>query len=217
MKKLSCALVLLSISVGLVHPAVQFRLAVDFAAHLDSSSLAFADLAQLYQQSDVHYGGHWELLLGRLGFGIHGLTHLTASDYAPSALGTVSWDGSGFLSYHLFGAGAPLDPYLQIGFGCAGAVSAGGDAEIADPRFGPDSWGQLDSSAYHWSSCDPVLEGLALYPHLGAGVALDLDGLLLGATLMFQPFPIAIPTLGAYELADFKLSIFGGIALGGHR
>ena len=61
---------------------------------------------------------------------------------------------------------------------------------------------------------------IALFSYAAAGVAVDLNGLLLGAKLSYTPAdmlePVPDSSVALYEMMPFELSLFGGIALGSH-
>ena len=101
-----------------------------------------------------------------------------------------------YISYHLFGGGAFLDPFVEIGVGCAGRV-------FLDSALSP--------------AMDPLY--LSLFPMIGAGLALDLDGLLFGSKLTYAPTMASLPVTGIddYPLKQFQVTLFAGIALGSHR
>lgn len=150
-------------------------------------------------------GWHWEVVLNRLGFGMHYGMQLTATEERDAPY-LLDWKGDFFLSYHLFGGGSLIDPFVEVGWANAGRTTV----NTANPEY-PD-----------WE--DEVRSGnavsLALYTYGAAGVALDLGGLLLGARLSYIPVetasPVPDPHVGFYELQRFELGIFGGIALGSH-
>ena len=76
--------------------------------------------------------------------------------------------------------------------GCAGRVSLSGMPEPAGYR------------------------SLAHFPFVAAGLALNLDGLLVGTKITYTPYAAKIPvtTIPAYPLGTFQLTFNAGISLG---
>ncbi|MFW5683916.1 MAG: hypothetical protein ACOC1I_03610 [Spirochaetota bacterium] len=152
-------------------------------------------------------GWHWEVVLDRLGFGMHYAMDFRATELANDPF-VVDWKGDFFLSYHFFGGGAVLDPFVEIGWGNAGRASVPSVEEAGYP-----DWEErvADGSA----------TALALYSYGAAGLALDLNGLLLGARLAWMPgelvSPIPDPRVSLQTVPEFEIGIFAGIALGSHN
>ncbi|MCX7031019.1 MAG: hypothetical protein NTU62_12995 [Spirochaetes bacterium] len=98
------------------------------------------------------------------------------------------------MSFHLFGAARFFDPFVQAGLGCAGRV-----------RLGPP--------VGYWSA--EGMPYISLFPFIGGGVALNLDGFLLGARMAYTPFESPIPAtpLPAYPLGQFQVTLAGGFPI----
>jgi hypothetical protein len=184
----------------------QFRVAANVLSPVETVPTTAAEWDLAIRPSDEALSGwHWEVLLNRFGFGMHyGLRFYETTGTSPYSM---HWKGDFFLSYHPMGGGAPVDPFIEFGWGNAGtaAVHSAHDTEFPD-----------------WE--DRVRDGsatsLALYTYGAAGLALDLNGLLLGVRLAYLPDelanPVPDPNLGFYDLPEFEVGFFGGIALGSH-
>ncbi|HUX22397.1 MAG TPA: hypothetical protein VMW69_14230, partial [Spirochaetia bacterium] len=72
-----------------------------------------------------------------------------------------------YLSYHLFARRAFLDPYVSVGLGSAGRVAIGSGSTVTLPAN------------------QTIL--LSVFPVVSGGLALDLNGLYLGAKLSYLP------------------------------
>jgi hypothetical protein len=152
-------------------------------------------------------GWHWEVILNRLGFGMHyGIRfHEGVDEVAPYY---IDWKGDFFLSYHFFEGGSPIDPFIELGWGNVGRA----EIDSVDDAEYPD-WEQ---KVHEGTATD-----LALYTYGAAGLALDLNGLLLGARFAYHPRELANPipdsSVGYYALSRFEVGFFGGLALGSHH
>ncbi|MFP4115303.1 MAG: hypothetical protein ACOC0E_11385 [Spirochaetota bacterium] len=152
-------------------------------------------------------GWHWEVILDRLGFGMHYGVRFLGNEDAGSPF-SIDWKGDFFLSYHFFGGGALLDPFIEFGWGNVGRAHVDSARDAAYPDW--------EDKVEDGSATD-----LALYTYGAAGLALDLNGLLLGVRLAYMPTELAHPvpssSVGFYELAQFEIGLFGGIAFGSHE
>jgi len=184
----------------------QFRVAGNVLSPVESipQSVSEWDRA-LLPADDALSGWHWEVLLNRFGFGMHyALRFYEGGTEAPYLM---NWKGDFFLSYHPMGGGSTLDPFIEFGWGNAGTavVHSARDAEYPD-------W----EDRVH----DGSATALALYTYGAAGLALDLNGLLLGVRVAYTPDeltnPVPDPTVGFYDLPELEVGLFGGIALGSH-
>ncbi|HAE21652.1 MAG TPA: hypothetical protein DCG47_04920 [Spirochaetaceae bacterium] len=72
--------------------------------------------ADFKEGTGVFWGGYGEIVLGKLGLGLS-FNQQTFKDEFERALDTWNYDVNFFLSYHLFGGRALLDPFLQAGVG----------------------------------------------------------------------------------------------------
>ena len=159
----------------------------------------------VWPTEDSLSGWHWEVILNRIGFGMHYAMRFVETGYAsPYA---VNWKGDLFLSYHPLGGGSLFDPFVEFGWGNAGS---------ADIRSGSDT------GYPNWKkrTRDGSVTELVLYSYAAAGLALDLRGLLLGVRLAYVPAqlrnPIPDPGVTMHDLPELELGLFAGVALGSH-
>ena len=155
-------------------------------------------------------GWHWEVIFDHVGLGMHYGMRFYGSEaaIAEDTDWYLDWKGDFFLSYHLFGGGSVIDPFLEFGWGNAGSASITSPHYVNYPDW-EDEWSDGDATA------------LSFYNYFAGGVALDLNGLLLGMKLSYIPSDLTQPvpdsSVDAYGLEPFEVSFFGGLALGGHR
>ncbi|MDA8409726.1 MAG: hypothetical protein M0001_04965 [Treponema sp.] len=138
----------------------------------------------------VPFGGFgWEVVPHHIGLG---------ADYQVKFLKDSSsswwldWYSDGlYMSFHLFGGAAWLDPFVRGGIGSAGRVFLKGDAGNS-PRL-----------------------TISLFPLFGAGLALRLDSLRLGVLINGTPYQGTIPVtdISAYPLGAFQVGIFAGLTI----
>ena len=155
-------------------------------------------------------GWHWEVIFNHVGLGMH----YDMRFYEPIVVQPedsewfLDWKGDFFLSYHLFGGGALLDPFVEFGWGNAGS------AMITSPTY-------VDYPDWEDEVAHGNATALSFYNYFAAGLAIDLNGLLLGAKLSYIPSELAQPipdsSVDFYGLEPFEVSFFGGVALGGHN
>ena len=155
-------------------------------------------------------GWNWEIVFDRFGLGMHygTRTFQQESHETDGSEWYLGWRGDFFLSYHIFGGGSLIDPFVEIGWGNAGT------ATIASPeQAGYPDW----KDEVHYGTAVDV----AMFTYAAAGLALDLNGLLLGAKLSYAPAEMVDSAprtdVAVHDMMPFELSLFGGIALGGHR
>jgi hypothetical protein len=139
------------------------------------------------------WGVGWEIVPDKAGFG----GNLAVSFFQDAATSWwLDWVAPGvFLSYHPFGAERFLDPFIQVGAGCAGRVGLGTEAQLDEVPVTPDI-------------------SLSLYPFAAAGLAVNLDGLLLQAKVTYTPYNGSIPVtdIATYPLGKFQVALSGGLA-----
>ena len=108
----------------------QFRMVLnltsDFAQKptLESVQTAFDD------QTNLFWGPSWEVITDRLGFGMHYLVKFDRLSTGQEQVlydWSLDWMGDFFVSYHVFGGGAFIDPFIEIGFGNVGRVDIDDD------------------------------------------------------------------------------------------
>jgi hypothetical protein len=173
-----------------------FAGAVHLTGDLSADFLGAASAEQIISAFSVgnqplFAGFGWEVILDRVGFGGDLMVNFfrdTAGSwwldwYAPAL----------YLSFHPLGANWILDPFIQVGAGCAGQV-------LLDRTCMPDN---------------PNLS-LSLFPFVAAGLALNLDGLLLSAKAAYTPYkaPVPVTSIPAMDLGLLQVSLSAGLSLG---
>ena len=163
----------------------------------------FADLPSCRQAastfgSGTPFGGFgWEVVMDHIGVG--GSYAVAFSQNSQSGW-WLDWNAPAiFTSYHLLGTRSLVDPFVDVGIGCAGRIYLG-PSGTSDGRPG-------DGLA------------LAIYPFVEAGAALVLDGFHLGARLGYALGKGAVPvtTIPEYPLGRFQATAFAGFSIGGRR
>jgi hypothetical protein len=148
---------------------------------------------------DIIPGLYWEVILGKLGFGMTYLVNFTPIDTEIPDLEYewyLDWIGSWDFRYHILSVigRSGIDPFLEIGFGNAGRV---------------------DISNYENSSelRDPLQ--LSLFVQGGAGIALRLQQLHLGGKLLYRigNSPVPATQFEIYPLKNFQIALFGGFSI----
>ncbi len=142
-----------------------------------------------FQSNKVVWGFGWEVVPRHIGIG-----GLLLVDFFRDAQSEWVLDWSTqplYLSYHVFGGGAFLDPFIQAGIGCSGRVPLEG-AGMGMPGL-----------------------YLSLYPFAAAGLSLNFEGFTLGAKLSYAPFsgPVPVTDIPAYPAGSFQVAVFTGISL----
>lgn len=215
MKRTIIAILLVGFALGSVWADGQFRMTGYTATPVDT--LPTDNPGEWYELAiptdQTMTGWQWEVIFNYLGLGMHYGVRLNEMvvDAESSTDWYVDWKGDFFLSYHILGGGSVVDPFVEFGWGNVGT------ALVSSPVYG-------DYAEYpDWE--DEVANGsavaLGFYNYFAGGVAIDLNGFLLGAKVSYIPSepasPILDPSIERYALAPFEVSLFGGVALGGHR
>ena len=194
----------------------QVRFALDSAVGIAGAPTFAAVHDSFAERSNVLHGLHFEVIHDHLGFGSHALVRFdeqpgTAETYQWS----MDWDADVFMSVHLAGVGRLFDPFVELGLGSAGKVYLDDD--------GDGTWVQDQDGTWHYvadgtGSGDQVAN-LSLYPYIAGGLALDLRGLLVGTRVSYRPWnePVPATQYAVYPLTPVQVTLFGGLALGGHR
>jgi hypothetical protein len=216
MKRIAVVLLALLAGAALGFADTQVRFGIDTAAMLSGNPNFSAVNESFAERSNLMNGLHWEIIHDQLGFGGHALVRFDRQSVDTEAYQwTMDWDGDLFVSVHLAGVGRLFDPFLELGFGCAGRV-------YLDDQ-GDGVWVQDESGSWSYDTVgiegnDGVI-GLSLYPYIGGGLALDLHGLLLGTRVAYRPWNEPVPgtQFAVYPLTPFQVTLFGGVALGAHR
>ncbi|MBN1412161.1 MAG: hypothetical protein JW969_15055 [Spirochaetales bacterium] len=194
MKKIIILMLIISTSVFTAYAGSQVRItlatAMDFihAPDFDEVIDGFSN-----REMGQFWGIGWEVIFDHLGIGGN---YMSCFDKNDSYDWCVDWYGEVFyLSYHLFGGGAFVDPFAQVGLGSAGRV---------------------DLSSYEFEDLDRL--NIALFPFVSVGCGLDFDGFLLSAKLNYAPKigPVPVTPIRVYPLNNFQVVISAGIALGSH-
>lgn len=185
---LALALVPAAITVaGAVHLTTD--LSADFlqgtSAQQIISTFAVADQPLLW-------GFGWEVIPGRAGIG--GDYQVSFSQDAAAGWWLDWYAPALYLSYHPVGGRRFLDPFLEVGMGCAGKVFISAPPETV-----------LSRSLY-----------LALFPFLAGGLSLNLDGLIVGAKVAYTPYKAQIPVtaIPVDPLGTFQVTLTAGVSLG---
>jgi len=202
------AIVMLTALVATASFAGQFRIAGQWSTATDAlpTESVYNWSQQLLASEDTLSGWQWEVLFRALGFGMHYGVNFYQTNTTDDWL--LDWKGDFFLSYHFLGSGSLADPFVEFGWGNAGTT------RISSPHEAqyPDWEEEIDSG-------DAL--ALALFSYAAGGFALDLNGLLLGLRVSYFPQhlinPIPATSIEMFDLANFEVSLFGGVALGGHN
>lgn len=144
---------------------------------------------------DIIPGLYWEVILGKLGFGMTYLVNFTSVNTAIPDLEYewyLDWIGSMDFRYHILGNFA-IDPFLEFGLGSAGRVDISdyeGNEEFREPLQ------------------------LSLFTQAGGGAALRLDNMHIGGKLLYRigNSPIPATQFETYPLKNFQLAFFGGLS-----
>jgi hypothetical protein len=168
---------------------------VDLGAVLGKDFISSPSLDQAVDaiSSDDPFAGlGWEAIIGHTGFGA---SYLVNFYKCGDDAWWLDWDAqAAYLSYHLLGANAFLDPFVDAGLGCAGRVFLGpGSRAEGAPRL-----------------------AISLYPFVSAGASVRLGGSRLGAKLSYDLDRSAIPatSIADYPLGRFQVSAFASLSCG---
>jgi len=191
MKRSFLILVLLAAAIsGFAQTQVRLtgHLALDFSERpsVREAAAAFADSERM-----ILWGPGWEVIMDRISLGG---TYLVSFFQDETSGWWLDWYGEPlYLGYHLFGAGAFIDPFMQVGLGSAGRVSLEEDTALErDPLY------------------------LSIFPFISGGLALDLDGFIIGGRLSYYPLitPPPATEFENYPLDNFQVAVFAGVGLG---
>ena len=168
------------------------------------SYLPAADQAvsALLADANPRWGLGWEVVLRKIGFGGTYLVRFFQDDQSDWLF---DWWGEPFyISYHLFGGGAFIDPFVSAGVACAGGLNMDNPPTISYTRHPFTEVWDLSGLA------------LSLFPMLTAGLAVDLDGFTVGARMNYIPFQSPIPAteIAAYPVGQFQIVAYVGVTLG---
>lgn len=154
-------------------------------------------------------------LSDRLGLGGRYVARLINFEIDPAvSAGTDNWwldsFSDAFVSYHLFGTGSFLDPYVRYGLGIALRSDLASDAYL-DAN---DEWTKYGESE---TAYDQIVNA-SLYQYLGVGGQINLGGLVLGVGLNYTILNTPVSDefgrgYTVYPLERFEARLYGGIAL----
>jgi len=203
------AVVILMAAASTVSAREQVRLAFNLAADFVENPTFASVRTSFDDRTNVFWGPSWEVILDNVGFGMHTLVKfdrlLTGLD-EPLYDWSLDWMGDFFLSYHFFGAGRLLDPFIEVGFGSAGRV----DIDRDHGYWHEDKHGD-------WETDQGGVSNMSLFPYVGAGFAVDLNGIILGGRVNYRPvgFPVPATQFAEYPLTNLQVGFFAGVGIGG--
>ena len=194
MKRLFFIFVVLVLAAGPLFSDTQVRLtgnvALDF---VERPSLKEVVDGFSKRNQDVAWGFGWEVILNHLGMGGTYLVNFFQEDNSEW---WFDWIGQAFyLSYHFFGAGAFIDPFVEAGVGSAGRVSL--------EEYTPQGLDHLY---------------LSIYPLVSGGLALDFQGFIVSLKMSYIPTVTPPPAteIKNFPLDNFLVVLSVGAALGSH-
>jgi hypothetical protein len=213
---LICIVVLLVTGVTGLSATEQVRLVLNLAADFVENPTLASVQSSFDDQAKVFWGPSWEVILDNVGFGMHYLVkfdRLSTGLENPLYDWSLDWMGDFFVSYHFFGVGRFLDPFIEVGFGNAGRV----DIDRNYGYWDEDSHGEWDY-VYEWRPNQGGVSNMSLFPYIGAGLAVDLNGVILGGRVDYRPIVLPVPAtqFADYPLTNLQVGFFAGFALGGH-
>jgi hypothetical protein len=194
MKTKALACMLAAFLAPSVFAAPKLSLTGDIAAGFSGMPSVEEAFLNLTENPNPLWGTGWEITSRRFGFGGAYMVNFSREGSSPWAL---DWYAEAlYMSYHVFGGGAFLDPFIQAGVGCAGRV-------------------MLRDHGY----CDYGYTGdlmLSLFPYVGGGLALNLEGFTIGTKVSYIPFDTPVPAtwIPGYPVDPFQVSVFAGVTLG---
>ncbi len=193
----------------------QVRLGFNLAAQFAERPTLFSVQSAFDDRAKIFWGPSWEVIIDNVGFGMNYLVKFdrlsTGLEY-PSYDWSLDWLGDLFVSYHVFGVGRLLDPFIAVGFGNAGRV----DVDANNGYWVETSPGEWDY-VYGSHTGQGVVSNMSLYPYIGAGLALDLGGVVLGSRVDYRPFVMPVPAtqFPDYPLTNIQVVFTAAFALGG--
>lgn len=196
------ALFLAVVAVLTAQPRTSYtRLAGDLTVDFLTPPQTAEDVQEaLADRGNFFTGLHWERIVEHVGFGNHLLFSfpwVDPQEAGQSRAWWMDWNADLFLSYHLFGGGAFLDPNVQLGYGVAGRAYLG---------YPENAWVDPEDTELR----------MTLYPYAAAGLTVNLDGFFVGGRLAFRPDVLVSPVYGtnilAYPLKSFQFGIYGGVS-----
>lgn len=182
---------------ALVPAAMPFAGAVHLTTNLSADFLQGTSARQIVSTFAVAdqpllWGFGWEVIPGRAGFG--GDYQVSFTQDAAAGWWLDWYAPALYLSYHPLGGRRFLDPFGEVGAGCAGRVFLSVPPNPIPSR-----------SLY-----------LAVFPFVAAGLTMNLDGLMVGAKVAWTPYKAQIPvtTIPVDPLGSFQVTLIAGVSLG---
>jgi len=174
-----------------------FAGAVHLTGDLSANFLGSATAQQIVNtfavgDQPLFWGFGWEVIMRRAALGGD---YMVSFSQDASAQWWLDWYAPAIaLGFHPVGANHFIDPFLQVGLGCAGRV-------------------QLRRMMAMGPSSDLMI---SLFPFAAAGFNFNLDGFLLGLKVAYTPFstPIPVTNIPAYPLGSIQVSLSAGFAIG---
>lgn len=107
----------------------QLTLGVSGALHMDEQMSASEIKDSFDSGENIFYGAFAEIIIHKLGFGVSG----NFSSYTDMGTEFMDYDVNGYLSLHLFGGRAFLDPFGEFGVGVFAYDFADNDTDPDNP------------------------------------------------------------------------------------
>ncbi|MBL8966416.1 MAG: hypothetical protein JNG85_05350 [Spirochaetaceae bacterium] len=177
----------------------QITLGVSGALHMDSQLSASQIQDRFAKGEGIFYGPFVEVIFGNLGLGLNAnLSFYTgAGSLAPygasiDGIQMLDYDVDLYLSYHLFGGRAFLDPFAELGFGVMATTFAS----------------ETDQAIIPWDG--PLLASSYWYGALGLGI--NLGGIGIFGKFAYNnaiPTPVSAEWKPAYGTGQTDLPGYG--------
>ena len=183
------------------------------------------DVVEQYRSTDsdrASSGVEMEIWIGSVGFGARHVARFDRFEVTDAEVRAATGErydwwldqkSDIFFSYHLFGGGAFLDPYVRYGIGFAAQI------DLDDGVYFDDATGEWSASRPDSYRSDEQIRTAAIYQYLGVGLQTNVRGLVFGAglnyTILNQNVYAGDNDWGLYPNERFEGRLYGGIALGG--
>jgi hypothetical protein len=215
MKTFFAGFIFIAILAGALSAETQLRFGLDAAVEISDPFSFQAVRSSFADPANVKGGLYSEIIINQVGFGMHGLVRFERIEFEQvSDPWWLDWNATVFVSYHLVGTRHLLDPFIEFGLGSAGRVRLD---DRGDGYWEEDEYGDWHYVLYPYSEHMEDDLSLSVFPVLSAGLALNLNGLLLGTRFSYRPWIMPVAMLPDYPLGNGQVTLFGGIALGGRR
>lgn len=194
------------ITTGLLFAATEVRLLGNVETILGEN------LEETIQQTQDNpnniYGFSWEVIINKVGLGGHYgviFNSYDDMDYPGEVEWWMDWKGDFFVSGHIFGAEAFIDPFIEIGVGNTGRTYIN---STADKYY--------DYNEYNYrNDNESNVTNMSLFPYVAGGVAVNFSGLIFGGKANYILANSAVPgtKFDIYPMNSTSLTIFAGISL----